>query len=180
MLAKVTSLFDLFHKAETDKRYEQLAIIGAKGLGGNGYVLTFDEAKKWLVTAANADGDCRMVVAEVNLCRNLVREDKPTAKNTSQRLKAIKCRDMVDSDNYIRWTHSDNYIRWTQREPLNTTFTEAAQEFDRISQVAQETNATILVAQQQPSTVFIDEQPDFISIPDGFYLDTQDSAIRST
>ena len=89
MLAKVTSLFDLFNKAKTDKRYELLAIIAAKNLGGG--IKTLDEAEKWLNITANDVGDCRGVVEEVNFCRDLVEEvTNPKPKVVKKKLCKIQ------------------------------------------------------------------------------------------
>lgn len=157
MLAKVTSLFDLFHKAKTDKRYEQLAIISARNLGGS--IQTLDEAEKWLNLTANDVGDCRGVVEEVNFCRDLVREEsnpKPKiVKKKPSKFKVIKYRDVVDSNNYIRWAPAIP----------NMTFNETSQELERIARVAQETGQTIMVAQQSPA------EPQFLPIAEDFVLD---------
>lgn len=154
MLAKVTSLFDLFHKAKTDKRYELLAIAGARNLGGS--VQTLDEAKKWLDMTANDVGDCAGVVAEVNFCRDLVEEivnAKPIVKKKPSKFKVIRERDVIDSNNYIRMTSP------------SMTYAEYAQSFDRISRHVEQTGETIMVAQQRPA------ESQFLPIADDFVLD---------
>ena len=70
MLPKVTSLFDLFNKARTNKLYERLAIITAKNFGGD--VVTFEDAKEYLSRLAKNDGDCSGVVREANFCRDII------------------------------------------------------------------------------------------------------------
>ena len=68
-LKSVTSLGDLFYRATSDKRYENLAVIAANNLGGN--VKDLVGAKRILNMNAmetSEDG----VVDEVNFCRDLV------------------------------------------------------------------------------------------------------------
>jgi hypothetical protein len=166
MLAKVTSLFDLFHKAKTDKRYELLAIVAAKNLGGG--VRTLEEAESWLNLTANDVGDCRGVVEEVNFCRDLVEEvvnAKPeVVKKKSTKAKVIKYRDIVDSSNYVRW----------QFAAPRMTFSEEAQSLNRIQREAQEQNIAILTAQQMPA------EPQFLPIADDFVLDNFSITERPT
>lgn len=143
MLAKITSLFDLFNKARTDKRYELLAIVSAKNLGGS--VQTLEEAEKWLNLTANDVGDCRGVVEEVNFCRDLVEKvtgsEPVIVKKKSPKFKVIKERDVIDSNNYIRF-------QWTAP---SMTYSDALQELGRVQRQAQEQNVAVMTAQQQPS-----------------------------
>jgi hypothetical protein len=158
MLAKVTSLFDLFHKAKTDKRYELLAIAGARNLSGS--VQTLDEAKKWLDMSANDVGDCRGVVEEVNFCRDLVEEvtnpQPKVVKKKPSKFKVIKYRDIVDPENYrVRFVQPNSSVMYAN----------IAQSIDRLHRQAQETGTAILTAQQGPA------EPQFLPIADDFILD---------
>ena len=154
MLPRVTSLFDLFNKARTNKLYEQLAIIAARNLGGS--IQTLDEAEKWLNMNANDCGSCAGVVEEVNFCRDLVKDESyPQPKaNRPVKFKVIKERDVIDSNNYVRWQYTAPRI----------TFSEETQSLNRIQRAAQEQNVAILTAQQQPRN-------DFLPISDDFVLD---------
>jgi len=158
MLPKVTSLFDLFNKARTNKLYEQLAIISASNLGGN--VETLEQAEKWLNMTANDVGDCNSVVAEINFCRDLVKDDsKPTSKPRRRltNLKVIKESDVIDSNNYIRW----------QFAAPRMTFSEEAQSLNRIQRAAQETGTATVTAQQGITP----REVNFLPIADDFVLD---------
>jgi len=70
-LQRVTSLYDLYNKANTNPYYAQLAIIAANNLGGE--IKTLSDAKKWLNLNAS-ETDESDVVEEINFCRDLVKE----------------------------------------------------------------------------------------------------------
>ena len=69
-IQKVTSLNDLYNRAASDPIYLELAILGARNLGG-GNITTLDQARNWLNTNA-METDEAGVVDEVNFCRDLV------------------------------------------------------------------------------------------------------------
>ena len=69
-MEKVKSLADLRHRAETDKRYEQLLLIASSNLGGPD--ADVKKAYSWLIMNAE-ETDELGVVGEVNYCRDLVK-----------------------------------------------------------------------------------------------------------
>lgn len=68
---KVKSLHELRRLASVDPRYLQLALTGARNLGGHP-INTLDQAMQWLYTNA-AETDEHGVVEEVNFCRDLIK-----------------------------------------------------------------------------------------------------------
>lgn len=129
MLAKVTSLFDLFNKARTNKAYEQLAMIAARNLGGDN-INTLADAERWLNITANDSGDCNGVVGEVNFCRDLVKEDGEPKKPVKRRLNMTKIRQRLEN-----------------LETLHV-FSEPSMVFEEARNLAMETGEPILVSQQ--------------------------------
>jgi hypothetical protein len=69
MMTKVKSLGDLRSKAQTDKRYEKLAIAAAENLGKK--CDTLDKAMRWLETNA-METDEDGVVDEINFVRDCI------------------------------------------------------------------------------------------------------------
>lgn len=129
MLAKVTSLFDLFNKARTNKAYEQLAMIGARNLGGDN-INTLADAERWLNISANDSGDCNGVVNEVNFCRDLVKDDGEPKKPAKVRMNVEKIRQRLNQ---------------TERRYI---FSDIAASFEDTRNLAMRTGETILVSQQ--------------------------------
>ena len=68
-LKKVKSLFELRQLAESDTGYLELALTGARNLGGNPKDL--NEAMRWLKTNAD-ETDENGVLGEVNFVRDIV------------------------------------------------------------------------------------------------------------
>lgn len=129
MLAKVTSLFDLFNKARTNKAYEQLAMIGARNLGGDN-INTLADAERWLNISANESDDCNGVVNEVNSCRDLVKDEGEPKKPSKARMNVEKIRQRLNQ---------------TERRYI---FSDIAASFEDTRNLAMRTGETILVSQQ--------------------------------
>jgi hypothetical protein len=156
MLAKVTSLFDLFNKARTNKAYEQLAMIAARNLGGDN-IKTLADAERWLNITANDSGDCQGVVGEVNFCRDLVKEDGEPKKPLKRRINVEKIRQRLNE---------------TERRYI---FSDAAADFEDARNLAIQTGETILVSEQTrvnrngdsyaPSVRFVPISGDFVLRP---------------
>jgi len=72
-LPKIKSLSELYWKANTDKRYERLAIVAARNFGG--FVYNFQQAKTWLDTNA-LEIDEKTLVKEINFCRDIVLKEE--------------------------------------------------------------------------------------------------------
>jgi len=75
-LPKIKSLSELYWKANTDKRYERLAIVAAQNLGG--FIHNFQQAKTWLDTNA-LETDEKGIVDEINFCRDIVLKEEAKA-----------------------------------------------------------------------------------------------------
>jgi len=71
LIPKVTSIGDLFHRAATDPRYAELAMISASNLGGT--CKDLKEARQWLNCNAMESDSEQGVVDEINFCRDLVK-----------------------------------------------------------------------------------------------------------
>ena len=70
LIPKVKYLNELRNLAESDPRYQELAMISASNLGGSPKDL--DGAMNWLFTNA-LETDEEGVIGEINFCRDLVK-----------------------------------------------------------------------------------------------------------
>jgi len=124
LIAKVKTLAELRMLAKTDKRYEQLAIIAAQNLGDDAKSL--EAAMKWLNTNA-METDEKGVVAEVNFCRDLVKEDiaalaedkpedKTDAKHEEDTFSVTKLYNVLMSQHFEKWYEKD-FTAHVEREP---------------------------------------------------------------
>ena len=77
MIDKVTSLFDLYLKAQTQEPYRQLTVLVAKKLSYRAFdPASLEEAKEYLDRVAIYAGSCSCIVEEANLSRSAVQDDR--------------------------------------------------------------------------------------------------------
>ena len=79
MIKAVTSLFDLFNKAKTNKAYERLAILAAHQMSNRYYYIkTIEQARITLERIHSQDGedDCQWIVSRINEYRNQIRDEE--------------------------------------------------------------------------------------------------------
>jgi len=77
MINKVTSLFDLFNKARTNKAYEQLTIIAAKAITDKyDYIESFEKARITLerIQYQTGEDDCQWIINRINEYRYRINE----------------------------------------------------------------------------------------------------------
>ena len=132
MLKKVTSLFDLFNKAKTNKAYEELIMIVANSCSGITYI-HFDSAKKYLVDQAEMWGDCKGIISETNTHRLRIRDP-------NEKVGVLK----DPSGNQIfAVDYQTTFITPTTPITLQDTHV-----FEQLQQLAQQTQTPVMVTEQ--------------------------------